>query len=159
MKLSTLKKGLQKRLNPETGKPFKYGDVREDGKVFWGYTTYLRADGTRSECWLDPDKWVAHRANTAKRSWSKRGADCTKDTRAKLHKEQDGRCAICNKHESEFTVKLGVDHCHTTNKVRGLLCTNCNHAIGQLKDSPELCFRAAEYLVKHSNLFTELVYA
>lgn len=42
----TLNSGFMKRLNPDTGKPFKIGDVRpasdiQDGKVFGGYYTSL----------------------------------------------------------------------------------------------------------------------
>jgi hypothetical protein len=160
MKFSTLKKGLQKRNDPNIGKPFVLGAIRSDDKRFWGYTSYVKADGYRTECWLDPEKWEAHRLNTISRHWSKRGIDCTKDTRKKLFEEQRGRCAICNRHQFEFSKKLAVDHSHETEKVRGLLCSNCNHAIGQLKDDPELCFRAAEYLIKHGKeLFTRFEYA
>ena len=42
---------------------------------------------------------------------------------------QDGKCAICG--EAPAPGKhLGVDHCHTTGKVRALLCTNCNRVVG-----------------------------
>lgn len=59
---------------------------------------------------------------------------------------QDGNCAIC----TEKMEKPHLDHCHTTGKIRGLLCGPCNHAIGSLKDSPLRCFLAASYLQKHS---------
>ncbi len=41
---------------------------------------------------------------------------------------------------------LGVDHCHTSGKVRGLLCAGCNTGLANFQDSPELCEKAAEYL-------------
>jgi len=41
---------------------------------------------------------------------------------------------------------LCVDHCHVTGRVRGLLCTGCNHAIGQVKDRPEVLRKLASYL-------------
>ncbi|MFJ3233170.1 endonuclease VII domain-containing protein [Streptomyces sp. NPDC086787] len=38
-----------------------------------------------------------------------------------------------------------VDHCHKTGRVRGVLCFNCNSAIGKLGDSPDAVRRAAAY--------------
>jgi len=67
-----------------------------------------------------------------------------------LMKFQDGRCAICRKPETELnkgTVKrLAIDHCHETNKVRGLLCGRCNQGIGRFEDSWLLLDNAMEYL-------------
>lgn len=68
-----------------------------------------------------------------------------------MFESQDGKCAICNLPESEMSKSgylkpLAVDHCHTTNKIRSLLCSQCNKAIGAFKDSPDLCIKAAEYL-------------
>lgn len=61
---------------------------------------------------------------------------------------QEGRCAICN----EAKERLGVDHCHSTGRVRALLCVSCNAALGQLKEDPELFARASAYLVAHKRL-------
>ena len=44
-----------KRLNPKTQQPFKRGDVREDGYLFYKYTGILRLDGTFKEIWLQPE--------------------------------------------------------------------------------------------------------
>lgn len=72
--------------------------------------------------------------------------------------EQGGRCAICNIPSSECRLPLAVDHDHSCclsrggkrrtcgNCVRGLICENCNRAIGLMHDSPERLRRAAEYL-------------
>lgn len=46
--------------------------------------------------------------------------------------QQNGCCAICGRHQSEFKKSLGVDHNHITGKVRGLLCNNCNRSLGLL---------------------------
>lgn len=43
-----------------------------------------------------------------------------------------------------------IDHCHTTGKVRGLLCDDCNMGIGRFKDNPDLLKKAIEYLNEHS---------
>jgi len=44
-----------KRLNETTGHPFKRGDVREDGFVFFNYTGQVKSDGFFMERWLSPD--------------------------------------------------------------------------------------------------------
>lgn len=43
-------------------------------------------------------------------------------------------------------IKLVVDHDHATGKVRGLLCHNCNRALGLLHDNPVTINNALEYL-------------
>lgn len=46
-----------------------------------------------------------------------------------LFQKFHNRCAICNRHQSEFARKLHIDHNHTTGKVRGILCYTCNSRI------------------------------
>ena len=58
-----------------------------------------------------------------------------------LFEKQDGKCAICSE-----PGKLGVDHNHTTGQIRGLLCRQCNTAIGSLKESQDLLDSAKGYL-------------
>jgi actin-related protein len=61
--------------------------------------------------------------------------------------EQGGCCALCPRTAGqERYKKLNVDHCHDTGKVRGLLCTPCNHAIGILGDTAEHLKKAVAYL-------------
>ena len=62
--------------------------------------------------------------------------------------QQDGCCAICETHHTELKRKLAVDHNHITGEVRGLLCVNCNLAIGNLKDDITLLKKAIKYLKK-----------
>ena len=59
---------------------------------------------------------------------------------------QKGCCAICHKHYSELTKSLAVEHDHDTNKVRGLLCFNCNIGLGKFQDKESLLFNAINYL-------------
>ena len=62
---------------------------------------------------------------------------------------QKYRCAICNTHEDDCSRKtLFVDHNHTTGEVRGLLCSQCNSALGLFYDDTELLASAIKYLVK-----------
>ena len=68
--------------------------------------------------------------------------------------KQNNVCAICKKPETNDTWKKGksnylsVDHDHNTYKIRGILCSKCNSAIGLFIDSPELLLEAAKYLIK-----------
>lgn len=68
-----------------------------------------------------------------------------------MYTAQKGVCGICEQPEVAKNPKgsvkrLSVDHCHLTGVIRGLLCTNCNHALGKLKDSVIYLTRAVEYL-------------
>lgn len=68
-----------------------------------------------------------------------------------LLKEQNNRCALCQKHSSEFSRRFDTDHCHDSQKIRGLLCVACNRGLGLLKDDPEVLKRAIAYLEKYKN--------
>lgn len=58
---------------------------------------------------------------------------------------QGGVCAGCASPPREGRM-LSVDHCHNTEGIRGLLCQNCNAALGMVKDTPEVLRRLANYL-------------
>jgi DNA-directed RNA polymerase subunit RPC12/RpoP len=62
--------------------------------------------------------------------------------------EQEYSCAICKRHESEFTKRLSVDHDHKTLEIRGLLCHFCNSRFLGRHSNPDLFRSAAEYLEK-----------
>jgi hypothetical protein len=66
--------------------------------------------------------------------------------------EQDYKCYICHKHEDKLDRSLAVDHCHSTGKVRGLLCGNCNRFLGQINDDIDTAKRIYEYLQKHKDI-------
>lgn len=66
------------------------------------------------------------------------------ETYNSILKSQDGVCAVCKQPSAKKF--LAVDHCHTTNKIRGLLCANCNTALGLLKDSVEIIENLKKYL-------------
>lgn len=63
---------------------------------------------------------------------------------------QGGGCAICRGDGGGR--RLSVDHCHTTGRVRALLCQPCNLAIGSMRERPEIAESAAAYLRQHALL-------
>ena len=67
-----------------------------------------------------------------------------------MYDKQRGMCYICRGigfHMKECeSCPLVIDHCHDTGLVRGLLCHNCNRALGLLQDDVSALHRAIEYL-------------
>jgi hypothetical protein len=56
--------------------------------------------------------------------------------------EQGGVCACCDKPDPEH-----VDHDHATGEVRGMLCFNCNQALGNVRDNMHTLGRLRDYLL------------
>jgi hypothetical protein len=65
----------------------------------------------------------------------------------RLLEEQGGVCAICGQ-RCKTGRNLAVDHCHTSGKVRGLLCGACNSGLGHFKEDPALFAAAVGYLAE-----------
>jgi hypothetical protein len=55
-------------------------------------------------------------------------------------------CMICGITEDEMGKKLDVDHCHSSGKVRGVLCNPCNNVLGTAKDNIDILKAAITYL-------------
>jgi hypothetical protein len=111
-----------------------------------------RPCGVRSEC----KKCCNERLKSVKRrdgynrDYNLKKYGLTFDDYNKLFIEQNESCKICKRHISEVNKGkkkvLCVDHCHTTNLVRGLLCDKCNRGIGLFNDNIEMLERAIQYL-------------
>jgi len=112
-------------------------------------------------------KWRKENPERNKRNlqkWIKLNHDKVKENRLKryygidlktfnlLWEKCSGKCEICKKK----LIKIGrksdsvhVDHNHETGEVRGLLCCQCNHGLGNFKDDKNLLIKAREYLCLH----------
>ena len=69
-----------------------------------------------------------------------------------LIEKHNNLCGICKNEETYISKKTGkprplcIDHHHDTGKLRGLLCSRCNHVLGHFNDSIELLESAINYL-------------
>ena len=85
----------------------------------------------------------------------KKAYGITLDDYNKLLSKQKNKCSICeidnNGKYRNKTRAFAVDHCHITNKIRGLLCSDCNVALGLLKDNTIYLQSAIKYLNKLKN--------
>lgn len=69
-----------------------------------------------------------------------------------MFEEQNGCCAICSYKFGQKASDCYVDHCHSTKKVRGLLCQHCNMALGGFRDKTESLEKAIAYLERNTNV-------
>ena len=90
--------------------------------------------------------------DTGRDSHYKRYYNITLDEYNEILKSQNKSCAICGINESDISTgrktKLCVDHCHSTGRIRGILCDKCNRGIGLLQDDPKIISNALSYLNK-----------
>jgi hypothetical protein len=67
--------------------------------------------------------------------------------------EQEWKCKICG---IELIIKgprvtqPHIDHDHKTKKIRGILCSNCNHLLGHGKDNIDIIKKAIIYLERNN---------
>jgi hypothetical protein len=92
-------------------------------------------------------KWRDSNKDTIRNNQWLRKFGLTTEQVESMFSSQGGHCAICK----NPNIKLCVDHDHTTNKIRGILCSKCNSAIGLLQDSAEVILAAYNYLKEHNN--------
>lgn len=146
----------------------------EEGK--FGNSTHKLVNGTKktykdSTCMVcrrkkhleKPEKKEIHKEGS--RNWYKNNPDKVKEQRLRKYgitleeynmrrEQQKYCCMICKRNEREVeqgratanTTALQVDHCHVTQTIRGLLCTNCNTMLGKVKDDVSILEAAIVYL-------------
>jgi hypothetical protein len=73
-----------------------------------------------------------------------------------IFRRANGKCEICKKTLGLHGTKLRnsrntacIDHCHVTGRVRGILCFNCNSALGHFSDDAETIKIAINYLQRN----------
>jgi len=119
---------------------------------------YKRSDygSYRSDCKncirsKQAERWSSNpeyrkRGNARNRRWQRQKFyGLSLEQELNILKTQNNCCAICAKH-FETDSDYHVDHCHNTNKIRGLLCPGCNKGLGLFKENPEALRQAALYV-------------
>ena len=99
----------------------------------------------RRRKWYKDNKWCI-KANNLKWNYN-----LTLEEYNTLNENQNGICAICE-NKCSTGRSLAVDHNHKTNKIRGLLCSNCNSGLGSFKESIKFLDKAIEYLHKYEGV-------
>lgn len=130
-------------------KKARYCNTQCANKFYYTYTPIPKEDRKIREHRYDLSKTEQKRRSEI---WASYKLDW--EDYLNLYDQQHRRCAICKVdifHLSQGTnfVKSRmacVDHCHTTGKVRGLLCAECNKGLGNFKDNPVSLRNALEYL-------------
>ena len=138
--------------NPEYGKEYYHANKdelkkRRKKRPEGYYKNYYRANRER----LSKYQMEWKRSNKEKvrgikkKEYLKRKYNLTPEDMAILLDEQENKCKICSIKFNDY-IKHNVDHCHSTGKIRGLLCRACNLGLGFFKDDPKLLIKAIEYL-------------
>ena len=81
-----------------------------------------------------------------------KGGTSTRYLRKIAPRPKPDACEVCKKDASLLKKGLQYDHCHKTNKFRGWLCTNCNTALGLVKENTQTLKALIEYIELNENL-------
>ena len=118
---------------------------------------YLRGDGkgVKAQCkectkiarkkhYSNPEKQAMKYASDLKRMYG------VTPEEVKEQWELQGECCdICKKSIPLRDFHTHIDHCHTTGKFRGVLCSDCNISLGNMKENTEALKSMIEYIWKH----------
>lgn len=123
----------KRQINPQTGEPFKFGDVREDGFIFrqWGK---IRSDGYQQPLWMSPQAFERNREQCKRQNRIK-----TKELRDWINKlKVFYGCSVCG----YKTVAEGLDFDHLKDKkfnIGGQVKTNKERVLDEIKKCQILC--------------------
>ena len=92
----------------------------------------------------NPENTEKHLARMRERTKERRYG-ITQEQFGQMLLDQNNRCKICD-NDFKNSKDTHIDHCHNTNRVRGLLCNSCNMALGQFNDNINIMNNAIKYL-------------
>lgn len=130
------------------------------GKVKDHELSALHTITTCRKCYFKSREKSKYQISEYKRFWNtKKKYNIDKDTFLKMWERQNGKCSICGKLMTNPESKRGqkmscvsIDHNHSTNIVRELLCYSCNKGIGHFNENPIILLNAINYLKKHEKV-------
>lgn len=114
-------------------------------RILWTREYNYHAKPKRQE-WLKDNKERIRPIH--KNNYLKAKFGITLDEYETKKNSQNGLCAICKK-ALGMGKKCHLDHCHSTGKIRGMLCSECNTGLGKFVDQPDLLRAAANYIEEH----------
>ncbi len=125
------------------------GFYRKNNRGKWGFCSHCK------ECKNKKVKeYRLENPEKIKENALKRNYGITLEYAEKMLKNQNYKCAICGEElflvGSSKKLKAHVDHDHKTDKVRGLLCDNCNKGLGHFRDNTDYLLSAVSYLNKNT---------
>ena len=131
--------------NPEKY-PQKYFNCKICGVCKKGFTPRSPSElycSDKCKDWAASDKYLKRTYGMSKYEYDE------------LH-NNNRKCEICGSVgfilNKDSKIKLVIDHCHHTNEIRGILCHNCNRALGLFKDSITNLKKAIEYLERATTI-------
>lgn len=98
----------------------------------------------REKLYIAWSREPSKRALAYRKHWLKKQYGLTLEDFDAILERQGHACAIC--HREQVGMRMHVDHCHATGKVRGVLCSNCNAGLGLFSDNPDRLLAAIDYL-------------
>lgn len=128
------------------------------GNSYWAAVqkTAIQASNKKEYMRLWHKQYRANNPEKHRNYELKRRIGCSAEEFDAMYKKQNGLCAICGQPEARLNPvtqqprAMAVDHCHTSGKIRGLLCTYHNTGLGLFNDDPELLRKAIAYLESHA---------
>ncbi len=146
----------KKRWDPKRVYPEKYNEIgqihcRNCGNFFDKSEMYISKNGTyKTSTYCSTCKPLLNRIKNIERY------GITIDQYYKILEDQDYRCKLCNKKDFTKRLRLCIDHDHKCCEgstscgkcVRGLICFNCNTALGNVKDNIKTLQNMIDYLSK-----------
>lgn len=128
----------------------------EPGNVYWHKKEVIKRndESTKEYARRYQKEYRIKCPQNIKNTILKKQFGITMDVFEQMQTEQNNLCAICGQPETNYNrqgnlMALHVDHCHTTNKIRGLLCSKCNTAIGLFREDIEIMQKAMAYIIRH----------